>query len=102
MTLCDFRALRQTDSRCSNNGATVGALLAPHKPDAGQSGIFGQGMRDRFIESFRVKSFTPESPQVIGPESACRPQNPQRFIIGLVLIRLLAGVQALARFRQIY
>jgi hypothetical protein len=59
-------------------------------------------MRNRFIESFRVKALPTESPQVIGPESAGRPQNPQRFIIGLVLIRLLSGVKAPARFREIY
>src|SRR5262245_40795642 len=59
-------------------------------------------MRDRFIEGFRVKSLAPESPQIIGSEPAGRPQNPQRLIIGLVLIRLLASVQALASVRQIY
>jgi hypothetical protein len=35
MTLCEFRVLRQVDSRRSNGGATVGALLALHEPDAG-------------------------------------------------------------------
>jgi hypothetical protein len=81
---------------------TVGDLLSLHEPDAGWSDIFGPGIHDRFIESFRVKSLLPESPQLVGSESACRPQNPQRLIIGLVLIRLLANVQTLACFRQIY
>jgi len=35
MTLCEFRVLRQADSRCSNGGATVGALLSLHEPDPG-------------------------------------------------------------------
>jgi hypothetical protein len=102
MKLCEFRVLRQADSRCSNGGGAIGALLSLHEPDAGQSGILGPGMRDRLIESFRIKSFPPKSPQVIGSESACRPQKPQRLVIGLVLVRLLAGIQALACFLQIY
>jgi hypothetical protein len=35
MTLCEFRVLWQADSRCSNGGAAVGALLSLHEPDAG-------------------------------------------------------------------
>jgi hypothetical protein len=35
MTLCEFRVLRQADSRCSNGGASAGALLSLHEPDAG-------------------------------------------------------------------
>jgi hypothetical protein len=82
--------------------AKVGYLLSLHEPDAGQSGIFGPGMRDRFIKSFRVKSLLTKSPQIIGSESACRPQNPQRPVISLILIRLVAGVHTRACFRQIY
>jgi hypothetical protein len=59
-------------------------------------------MCERFFESFRVKTLAPESPQILGSESAGRPQHPQRLVIGLVLIRFLASVQTRACVRHIY
>jgi hypothetical protein len=94
--------LQQLDRRYSNGRTAFSARLSLYEPDTGKSGISSLGMRDRFIESFRVKSLTSESPQIIGSEPAGRPQNPQRLVIGLVLIRLFTSVQALASVRQIY
>src|SRR5215475_12483876 len=58
--------------------------------------------RSLLFESLRLKPLHPESTQIIGSESASWPHYPQRLVIGLVLIRLLASGQSIAGFHQIY
>jgi hypothetical protein len=76
--------------------------LALHKPDSGDSCVFGPGHLTCFLEAFRIETFSSQALQELGAKPAGRTENAELRIAGLKLVWLFTGGELLPCFFDVY